>query len=67
LKIPEITEVSRIDIRPGDRLVVRVDSDLTPEQADYIKEHLRRTLELPDDVRLIVLTHMKVQVLAAQL
>jgi hypothetical protein len=52
--IPKITEISRLVIQSGDRIVVRVDSDLTEAQAADLKERIERRLELPDSVRLIV-------------
>ncbi len=38
--LPEITEVERITLKPGDRLAVRVAGRLTPQQADMIKERV---------------------------
>jgi hypothetical protein len=38
VKLPEITEVERLTLKPGDRLAIRVDRRLTPETAARIKE-----------------------------
>ena len=65
LKIPEITEVARLEIRPGDRLIVRADTSMTPSQADYVKQRLREYLHLPDDFPIAVLDNrMDLQVVA---
>ncbi len=37
-ELPEITEVQRITLKPGDRLAVRVDSRLSPETAARIRK-----------------------------
>jgi hypothetical protein len=67
LNIPEITEISRLVIQSGDRIVVRVDADLTDQQASWIKERIQDRLELPDGVRLIVVPRsMEFQVVAEE-
>jgi len=37
-ELPEITDVQRLTLKPGDRLAVRVDRRLTPETAARIRE-----------------------------
>lgn len=67
MEIPEITEISRLAIQPGDRIIVRVDSRLTEAQAFDIKERIVRRLELPDSVRLIVVPrNMEFQIVAEE-
>lgn len=36
-ELPEITEIKRLNLRPGDRLVVRLDRDPDMAEADQIK------------------------------
>jgi hypothetical protein len=43
-------------------MIVTVDGDLSQDQVAYIKQHIQQVLELPDDVRLIVATRMKFQI-----
>ena len=66
MTIPEITEISRITINPGDRLIVRVaDGLLTAAQADLIEQRLRARLQLPVSVRVaIIVGGMDLQVVA---
>jgi hypothetical protein len=54
LRIPEITEISRLTIKSGDRIIVRVCADLTEDQARYLKDRIVRGLHLPDGVQLII-------------
>jgi hypothetical protein len=42
-ELPEITEVQRITLKPGDRLAVRSASRLTPDTARRIKEVVEAT------------------------
>ena len=51
--LPEITEVQRLTLRPGDILAVRTDAALSPADAESIREWLRE--RLPDDVQVLVL------------
>lgn len=51
----EITDVQRLTLKPGDRLVVRTGEKLSPEVAATLREHLHGWLGLPDDVRIVVL------------
>ena len=39
-RLPKITEVKRLTIRPGDRLVVRVDRELTDAEVDEVKANV---------------------------
>jgi hypothetical protein len=50
--LPEITEVQRLTIRPGDHLVVRAPGTLTPEMVFQIR---RRIGNLWPDVPVLVL------------
>jgi hypothetical protein len=51
----EITEVQRLTLKPGDRLVVRTDEKLTTEQHYQVRAVIRAHLEIPDDVPLVIL------------
>ena len=51
-ELPEITEVQRVTLKPGDRLVVRVAERLDPEQALRIR---RRAEALWPGVPVLVL------------
>jgi hypothetical protein len=52
--LPEITAVQRLEIRPGDRIVVTAGQlDLHPEEAYEIQEAVRRVLGT--DVPVLVL------------
>jgi len=53
--LPEITEVQRLTLKPGDRLVVRTDEKLSDQTADRLRERLHAWLGLPDDVRVLIL------------
>ncbi len=61
-EIPEITEVSRLVIEPGDRLIVRTATHVSMQQAEYIKERLQELLELPESVRVAVISNLILQV-----
>jgi hypothetical protein len=39
-ELPEITEVQRVTLKPGDRLAIRVAGRITPDQAAMIKERV---------------------------
>jgi hypothetical protein len=41
--LPEITEVQRVTLKPGDRLAVRVAGRITPQQADMIRQRVMAT------------------------
>ncbi len=53
--LPEITEVQRLTLRPGDSLVLRVPQNLSPDVADRLKERLRETLGLDLSTKIVVL------------
>lgn len=55
MSIPEITEVQRLELKPGDRIIVRTPARLTDEQAAYLKERMRTILRLPDELLILVL------------
>lgn len=38
----EIQDIRRLQIKPGDRLVLRLNSHLTQEQVGIVREHLER-------------------------
>ena len=40
MALPEITEVERLRLQPGDIVVVHIDQHITAEQAERIKEHV---------------------------
>jgi hypothetical protein len=53
--LPEITEVQRLRLEPGDRLVIRCESRLDMATGQRIKEHARAALKLGDDFPVMVL------------
>jgi len=55
MTLPEITEVQRLTVKPGDVLIVRTAETLSPETAAALRKHLHAWLGLPDSVRLLVL------------
>lgn len=56
MKLPEITEIKRLEIRPGDRLILRLsDLEITKEQSDEIRCRVREALMLPDDMPIVIL------------
>ncbi len=55
MMLPEITEVQRLTVKPGDRLVLRTDAKLAADTAAYLLERVRHRLDLPDDVRVVIL------------
>ena len=52
--LPEITEVQRLRLEPGDALVVRLESEPSMQSADAIKNRVRAVLDL-DTVPVLVL------------
>jgi hypothetical protein len=48
-------EVARLDLRPGDRLVLTFPQRLTAEESDWVAERLRGAWDLPESVRVVVL------------
>jgi hypothetical protein len=53
--LPEITEVQRLTLKPGDRLVIRADEVLSAETAARLTEMARARLSLPADAPVFVL------------
>lgn len=53
MDLPEIAEVKRLVLRPGDRLVLRLDRDLDDQEAGMLMGRLRATLG--EDVPVLVL------------
>jgi hypothetical protein len=51
----EITDIQRLTLKPGDRLIVRAPGKLSAQTAARVHEIVRVHLDLPDDVRLVVL------------
>jgi hypothetical protein len=55
MNLPEITEVQRLTLKPGDRIVIRADQVLTNQQAHELTQMARVRLRLPEDAPLFVL------------
>ncbi len=55
MNLPEITEVQRLALKPGDSLIVRVPVQLDMATADYVTHKVRAVLRLPDDFPVLVL------------
>ena len=53
--LPEITEVQRLRLEPGDILVIRSPQSLTPDDAQMVQQRVRVILRLPEDFPLLVL------------
>lgn len=68
-QLPEITEVQRLRLEPGDKLVVRADMShlkMTQYDAEMIQRQVRAVLHLPDDFPVLVLpAGMSVEVVSA--
>ena len=54
MSLPEVKEIQRWTLRPGDRLIVSTDRHVTPDQIAAIKDTVRRSLALPDDFPVLV-------------
>jgi hypothetical protein len=64
--LPEITEVQRLTVKPGDRLIIRTDAELRADTAAYLLDVVRARLALPDDVRVVILdSGMSIEVVEA--
>lgn len=50
----EITEIERLALQPGDRLIVHVEQLISAQDADRIEQIVRGRLALPDDVPVLV-------------
>lgn len=55
MNLPEITEVQRLALKPGDRIVIRADQVLTAQQAAELTQMARVRLRLPKDAPVFVL------------
>ena len=54
-QLPEVTDVQRLTLKPGDRIIVRVAQKLTAQQGGMLLAQLRARLGLPDDVPIAIL------------
>lgn len=54
MTLPEITEVQRMALKPGDRLIVRVAVLINADQAGHIERIIRARLQLPDEFPILV-------------
>jgi hypothetical protein len=54
-ELPEITEVQRLTLRPGDRIIVRTPERLDMATAERVHHRVLAVLQLPDDFPLLVL------------
>jgi len=55
MNLPEITEVQRLALRPGDRIIVRSTERLDMATADRMKDRVRAVLGLPDGFPVLVM------------
>lgn len=55
MNLPEITEVQRLIVKPGDRIIVRTEARLDMATVDYMKRHVRASLGLADDFPVLIL------------
>jgi hypothetical protein len=55
MTIPEITEVKRLTIKPGDRIIVRCEMRLTEYDADYISHFVREHLGIGTEIPVLIL------------
>ena len=53
--LPEVTDVQRLTLRPGDAIVLRVPSRISAQIADVLKERVRAKLGLGPDVPILIL------------
>jgi hypothetical protein len=54
MNLPEITDVQRLRLRPGDRLVVRAEGLIDMAQAEEIGRSVRGILRLPAQMPVLV-------------
>jgi len=52
-ELPEITEIQRLRLNPGDTLVITFPGHLTPAVAEMIRERLRQ--KFPESVTILIL------------
>ncbi len=55
MDLPEITEVERLTLKPGDRLIVRVPEKISQDIVDRLKERLRAALGLDLSTETVIL------------
>ena len=55
MNLPEVTDVQRLTLKPGDRIIVRVPVHIDMATADRMKERVRVILKLPDDVPVLIM------------
>lgn len=55
MSLPEISDVQRLRLEPGDSLVIRCPERLDMATAAEVKERVRAILRLADDVPVLVL------------
>ena len=67
MELPEVTEIQRLTLKSGDRLILKVKERLPQATAAMLREQARARLRLPDDVPLVVLdSGMSLDVLNAE-
>jgi hypothetical protein len=54
MTLPDITEVQRLTLKPGDRLIVRVEGVVSADQAGEMAHIVRDLLQLPADTPVLV-------------
>lgn len=54
MSMPEVTEIQRWQLNPGDRLIVTTDRYLRDSDVAVVKARVRAALALPDDVPILV-------------
>lgn len=55
MNLPEITDVQRLTLKPGDRIIVRTEARLDMATADYMRNRVRAHLGLADDFPVLIL------------
>jgi hypothetical protein len=53
--LPEVSEIRRWNIQPGDRLIIHCEQRITSAQGEAIRDRVRVFLQLPDDFPLVVI------------
>jgi hypothetical protein len=54
VSLPEVTEIQRWKLQPGDRLIVSTDREISLKDVDLIRAKVRAALALPDDFPVLV-------------
>jgi hypothetical protein len=62
-RLPDITDVQRLELRPGDRLIVRLEHAPTPSEVRRVCAIVRQLLEAPQLPVLVLGPHETVKVL----